>query len=90
VSRGCPWRCTFCSSRLFWEKRVRLRSPENIIREIKALNEKYNVNYIMFWDDSFSFNKDMVLKYCKSFADADLKVRWRPAQTLLTMRFCTG
>jgi len=79
VSRGCPWRCTFCSSRLFWEKRVRLRSPENIVREIKALNEKYNVNYIMFWDDSFSFNKEMVLKYCKSFADADLKVRWRTA-----------
>ena len=35
ISRGCPFRCSFCSSRNFWEKRERFRSPENIIREIQ-------------------------------------------------------
>lgn len=79
VSRGCPWRCTFCSSRLFWEKKLRLRSPQNIINEIKSLKERYNLNYIMFWDDSFSVHKKIVMKYCKSLAEADLKVRWRTA-----------
>ena len=79
VSRGCPWRCTFCSSRLFWEKKLRMRSPQNIIDEIKVLKERYNSNYIMFWDDSFSVHKKVVTKYCKGLVDAKLNIRWRTA-----------
>lgn len=79
VSRGCPWRCTFCSSRLFWEKKLRMRSPQNIIDEIKVLKRRYNLNYIMFWDDSFSVHKKVITKYCKGLADANLNVRWRTA-----------
>ena len=79
ASRGCPWQCTFCSSRLFWEKKLRMRSPQNIIDEIKTLKERYNLNYIMFWDDSFSVHKKVITKYCKDLAEANLNVRWRTA-----------
>ena len=79
VSRGCPWRCSFCSSRLFWEKKLRMRSPENMIEEIRTLKERYNLKYIMFWDDSFSVQKKVILRYCKSLVDAKLDVVWRTA-----------
>ncbi|WP_028324532.1 B12-binding domain-containing radical SAM protein [Desulfatirhabdium butyrativorans] len=79
VSRGCPLRCTFCSSRLFWERRVRLRSADNIIQEIQSLQARHHAKYIMFWDDSFSINKEMVIKYCKRFIEAQLNVKWRTA-----------
>ncbi|MBI5815479.1 MAG: B12-binding domain-containing radical SAM protein [Nitrospinae bacterium] len=79
ASRGCPWRCAFCSSRLFWEKKLRLRSPENIIEEIKAIKQKYGVNYIMFWDDSFSVSKKVAIRYCKQIVESGLNITWRTA-----------
>ncbi len=79
ASRGCPWRCSFCSSRLFWEKKLRLRSPENIIAEIKEIKTRHNTNYIMFWDDSFSVSRKVVLGYCKGLVESGLNIRWRTA-----------
>ncbi len=79
ASRGCPWRCTFCSSRNFWDQKLRFRDAESVIGEIKLLNEKYNTNYIMFWDDSFTIHRKVIKKYCEGILDAGLKISWRTA-----------
>lgn len=79
ASRGCPWRCTFCSSRLFWEKKMRFRSPENVVSEIKEIKERYGVRYVMFWDDSFSASRKTILRFCKKMTEAKLNVLWRTA-----------
>ncbi|MBF0318144.1 MAG: radical SAM protein, partial [Nitrospirae bacterium] len=79
VSRGCPFRCTFCSSRNFWDKKVRLRSPENVIREITFLQNTYGTRHIMFWDDSFTINRKVIEKYCRSIIDSRLKISWKTA-----------
>jgi len=34
TSRGCPYSCTFCASEKIWKRRVRFRSPSNIVDEI--------------------------------------------------------
>ncbi len=52
TSRGCPYRCVFCSSSHFWKK-LRLHSPERVVEEIKLLVERYNVDGVIFWDDLF-------------------------------------
>ncbi|KJU81607.1 radical SAM domain-containing protein [Candidatus Magnetobacterium bavaricum] len=79
VSRGCPFRCTFCSSRNFWDKKVRLRSPENVIREITFLQNTYGTRHIMFWDDSFTINRKVIEKYCRGIIDSCLKISWKTA-----------
>jgi len=57
-SRGCPFRCVFCSACRFW-KTVRFHSPEYIIDYIKDSIIKHpEVNYVKFWDDLFSVKKD--------------------------------
>jgi radical SAM superfamily enzyme YgiQ (UPF0313 family) len=33
TSRGCPFRCTFCSTRMLW-KEIRFHSPERVIEEL--------------------------------------------------------
>jgi radical SAM superfamily enzyme YgiQ (UPF0313 family) len=33
----------------------------------------------MFWDDSFTINRKIVLKYCQAIIDAGLKINWKTA-----------
>ena len=56
TSRGCPYKCVFCSSTRFW-KAVRFHSAEYVVNEIKLLIDKYKVKYIDFFDDLFIANK---------------------------------
>ncbi len=51
-SRGCPYKCSFCSSALHW-KRFRFFSPEYVAREIEWLRERYNPEILYFFDDLF-------------------------------------
>jgi len=38
-SRGCPWDCTFCSAWTFYGRSYRLRSPERIVEDLRAIRE---------------------------------------------------
>lgn len=51
-SRGCPYKCSFCSSSLHW-KRFRFFSPEYVAREIEFLRNRYNPQTLYFFDDLF-------------------------------------
>ncbi|MCC6547251.1 B12-binding domain-containing radical SAM protein [Candidatus Sumerlaeota bacterium] len=51
-SRGCPYKCSFCSSSLHW-KRFRFFSPEYVAKEIEYLRNRYNPQTLYFFDDLF-------------------------------------
>jgi len=51
TSRGCDKDCTFCSQQKLWLKKWRARSPEDIVREMLELRDKYGVNVVLFTDD---------------------------------------
>lgn len=54
-SRGCPFKCEFCSSSHFWGK-VRYHSPERVVDEIMELVNNYGVKFINMFDDLFACN----------------------------------
>ena len=55
-SRGCPYACTFCESKAMWTRKVRYRSPENIVAELKLMRE-FGINQVNFDDDTFGVSK---------------------------------
>jgi len=61
-SRGCPFLCTYCSSSVFWENKIRFHSPEYVVNEIEELVGVYNINSILFFDDLFTINKKRLHK----------------------------
>ena len=56
ASRGCPYACTFCESKSMWTRKVRYRSPENVIAELKQLSE-FGLKKVNFDDDTFGISK---------------------------------
>jgi len=56
TSRGCPFKCFFCSASKFWE-RIRYHSPEYVIKEINELIDTYDVKLIHIFDDLFIADK---------------------------------
>jgi radical SAM superfamily enzyme YgiQ (UPF0313 family) len=77
TSRGCPFRCTFCSSHNFY-KGVRFRSVDNVIKEIKYLIEKFHIKELHFLDDNLTLKKSYVLELCKRIKEENIKIDWTP------------
>lgn len=75
VSRGCPYRCTFCSKAI-WGDTVRERSPEKVIEEILDLKVNYGINDIVFADDTFTINRKRVLKICELIKKNKIEIAW--------------
>lgn len=75
ATRGCPGRCTFCYSGTLGKK-IRQRSPENIIGEIELLMDKYKIREISFYDDTFTAFKNNVLKFCELIQKKNIDLTW--------------
>lgn len=75
-SRGCPYHCTYCASWRIWTRRWRARSPQNIIKEINELVDKYHVNRINFADDTFTISKRRVIEFCDLLKREISQVSW--------------
>ncbi|MBN2054859.1 radical SAM protein [bacterium] len=82
TSRGCPWRCSFCSSRSFWRNTVRFRSPRAVADEIEALKRDKDIRSVTIWDDAFSLDRDHALSLCQELLDRRLRITWRGATRL--------
>lgn len=74
TSRGCPYRCCYCSSCIFWN-RVRMFTPEYVVNEIELLINKYNINNIIIYDDVFILNKERVKRISELIEEKDINNR---------------
>ncbi len=76
TSRGCPALCTFC----LWPQTLsghpwRVRSSDNVTREVKQAIELFpQAKEFFFDDDTFNIRKDRVLDLCQRFKP--LKFQW--------------
>lgn len=75
TARGCPFRCTFCYH-VFQYCRYRYRSAESIISEITALQARYGVNYINFYDEVSFFSKKQIRAFLYVKRSSGLKFHW--------------
>lgn len=75
-SRGCPYCCKFCASPKFWHRKLRYRSPENVIAEIEYLVKKFGVKEIHFEDDNLTLNREHIVKICSLILERGIKISW--------------
>ncbi len=76
VGRGCPFSCTFCSTKTFWGRNYRLKSPERIIREVKEIHERFGTVNFSFEHDMFTLNRQKVIKVCGMLKEIGFPIQW--------------
>ncbi|GAF75685.1 unnamed protein product, partial [marine sediment metagenome] len=76
TSRGCPYKCVYCSVGLISGKRWRGRKLGSIIREIKLAREKFGFRYFFIIDDNFTFKKERTKEFCKALISEKIDLNW--------------
>jgi radical SAM superfamily enzyme YgiQ (UPF0313 family) len=76
TSRGCPYKCTFCSSGVTMGKKFRFHSVEYVLDNLEELNEKHGFNNIVFWDDVFTLIPERLQKICQGIIQKNIKIKW--------------
>ncbi len=73
-SRGCPFRCSYCFH--MWQRKVRYRSVENILTEIRSVRDTYGTTQFHFKDDSFTVNRKQVEALCAALKREPYRINW--------------
>ncbi|MDP7506509.1 MAG: radical SAM protein [Candidatus Woesearchaeota archaeon] len=76
TSRGCPFDCIYCETKIMCGKKARLHSAERVIEEISTLYNKFGVRNIMFFDDIFTLDRKRLMKICDYIIDNKLDLTW--------------
>ena len=81
-SRGCVFKCTFCTSFTVHSRTIRTRDPALVIDEIKELVEKYKMNTIVIEDDLFGVDKQKFYLLVELLKSSGLKLRFSISNSL--------
>lgn len=76
ASRGCPYRCTFCSNPQMFGTRWIARDPRDVVDEIKHYTARYGVRYFEFVDLTMIVRRDWILRFCRLLIADALDVQW--------------
>jgi hypothetical protein len=72
ASRGCPWKCSFCSIITFYEangtKGRRRRDPMCVVDEMEYLVRERGVRLILFQDDDFLSGGNSARRWAQTIA----------------------
>jgi radical SAM superfamily enzyme YgiQ (UPF0313 family) len=72
TARGCPSQCVFCLTPEISGKRVRFRSPQNVLEEMIECYEKHNIRNFFFKADTFTINPEWVKEMCELIINSKL------------------
>ena len=74
-SRGCPYRCAYCSCAAFSQRKWRPRSPENVVDELEHL---YGDGYecCVFVDDNLTHSSKRIERICDLIRSRRIKMQY--------------
>jgi len=77
ASRGCPFKCHYCSVPQFWPL-LRRRSVQNVLQELHEIRYKYEIKNVRFTDELITLNKKWLTEFCQGMVDQGLskEIAW--------------
>ncbi len=77
TSRGCPYKCSYCSQRMMTGSTYRYKSPQKIVEELDILVNRFQAKSLFFMDDNFCFKKARVKEVCEALVASGLGKKCR-------------
>lgn len=81
TSRGCPFKCTYCSNCYIQNRRWRPMTAQKSLAKIIRDVEKFELDGIWIRDDNFFVDLKRVRQICEGLIDHNLKISWYTAGT---------
>lgn len=75
ITRGCPFVCTFCAGKSITGPKVRARSVDNVIEELRYLHKR-GIREFHIEDENFTARKSLVMEFCERLLKEDLGMSW--------------
>jgi len=76
VGRGCPYRCTFCSTNDFFRRSPRFKSTDVILGQMKELHERYGITSFSLVHDMFTVDRKRVVEFAEALLEAGTAYQW--------------
>ena len=76
LGRGCPFACTFCSTNDFFRRRFRLKSPAQMIAEMRKVRQTYGINSFELVHDMFTVDRKRVVAFCEALLESKEEFTW--------------
>ena len=76
TSRGCCSGCSFCLVPQIAGDNFRARTPASVVNELEYLKNRYQVDFVTFNDEIFTYDKRRVLDICSGIKERKIKVPW--------------
>lgn len=77
ATRGCPYKCTFCSNPKMYGKAWEARSPKLVLDEIEHLVRTYNVQNVDFYDLTMVLKREWILEFARNMIERGIKITWQ-------------
>ncbi len=76
TSRGCPFNCSFCASRIVSGRNYRIHSAEYVLEEMQMVKTDFNARQLLITDDTFTIDHERLEKICRGMIDKKLDLEW--------------
>jgi anaerobic magnesium-protoporphyrin IX monomethyl ester cyclase len=76
TTRGCPYSCNWCAKPI-WGQRYNVRSPENVVAELRVLKDLMAPDHIWFADDIFGLKPGWVQRFADLVQAAGLRIPFK-------------
>jgi anaerobic magnesium-protoporphyrin IX monomethyl ester cyclase len=76
ASRGCPYSCTFCSNPTMWGTLWKVRTAEDVVKEISFYKDFYKIEHFDFMDLTAIVQEDWIIEFCKLLIEKNLELTW--------------
>jgi radical SAM superfamily enzyme YgiQ (UPF0313 family) len=77
ASRGCPYKCTFCSNPQMWGQLWKARKPESVLAEMVHWMKEYQVTNFDFYDLTAIVQKEWTIRMAQLIIDNKLGITWQ-------------
>ena len=73
LGRGCPFSCTFCSTNDFFRRSFRLKSPAQMIADMRRVRQTYGISSFELVHDMFTVDRKRVVAFCEALLESKRK-----------------